>query len=57
MARPFPFEANRAQLVTAGKPSGVFAFVSRRNVMLSPATRALMTLAEHHLARRSGRRD
>ena len=34
----------------------VFAFVSRRNVRLSPATRALMTLAEHHLARRSNDR-
>ena len=31
----------------------VFAFISRRNVRLSPATRALMALAEHHLARRS----
>ena len=30
-----------------------FAFISRRNARLSPATRALMTLAEHHLARRS----
>jgi DNA-binding transcriptional LysR family regulator len=27
-----------------------FAFVRRRNSRLSPATRALMTLAEHHLA-------
>jgi LysR family transcriptional regulator, cyn operon transcriptional activator len=31
----------------------VFAFISRRNVRLSPATRALMALAEHHLAQRS----
>ncbi len=31
-----------------------FAFISRRNARLSPATRALMALAEHHLARRSG---
>ena len=30
-----------------------FAFISRRNARLSPATRALMTLAEHHLAQRS----
>ena len=28
-----------------------FAFIRRRNVRPSPATRALMTLAEHHLAR------
>ena len=28
-----------------------FAFITRRNSRLSPATRALMTLAEHHLAR------
>ena len=28
-----------------------FAFISRRNARLSPATRALMALAEHHLAR------
>jgi LysR family transcriptional regulator, cyn operon transcriptional activator len=27
-----------------------FAFIRRRNARLSPATRALMTLAEHHLA-------
>ena len=27
-----------------------FAFIQRRNVRLSPATRALMTLAQHHLA-------
>ena len=27
-----------------------FAFVGRRNSRVSPATRALMTLAEHHLA-------
>jgi DNA-binding transcriptional LysR family regulator len=30
-----------------------FAFISRRNARISPATRALMALAEHHLARRS----
>jgi LysR family transcriptional regulator, cyn operon transcriptional activator len=30
-----------------------FAFISRRNARLSPATRALMALAEQHLARRS----
>jgi LysR family cyn operon transcriptional activator len=30
-----------------------FAFISRRNARLSPATRALMALAEHHLARRA----
>jgi LysR family transcriptional regulator, cyn operon transcriptional activator len=29
----------------------VFAFIRRRNARLSPATRALMTLAEHHLAK------
>jgi LysR family transcriptional regulator, cyn operon transcriptional activator len=28
-----------------------FAFIQGRGVRLSPATRALMTLAEHHLAR------
>jgi DNA-binding transcriptional LysR family regulator len=28
-----------------------FAFISRRNARTSPATRALMTLAEHHLAK------
>ena len=28
-----------------------FAFIQRRNARLSPATRALMTLAEEHLAR------
>ena len=28
-----------------------FAFIRRRNVRPSPATRALMTLAQHHLAR------
>jgi LysR family cyn operon transcriptional activator len=28
-----------------------FAFIRRRNARLSPATRALMTLAEHHLTR------
>ena len=28
----------------------VFAFIHRRNARLSPATRALMTLAEHRLA-------
>ena len=33
-----------------------FAFITRRNVRLSPATRALMALAEHHLARRSDER-
>jgi hypothetical protein len=27
-----------------------FAFIRRRNSRLSPATRALMTLAQHHLA-------
>ena len=27
-----------------------FAFIRRRNARLSPATRALMTLAQHHLA-------
>jgi DNA-binding transcriptional LysR family regulator len=27
-----------------------FAFIRRRNARVSPATRALMTLAEHHLA-------
>ena len=32
-----------------------FAFIRRRNARLSPATRALMTLAEHHLARLAGR--
>jgi hypothetical protein len=26
-----------------------FAFIRRRNTRVSPATRALMTLAEHHL--------
>jgi hypothetical protein len=26
-----------------------FAFIRRRNSRISPATRALMTLAEHHL--------
>ena len=30
-----------------------FAFISRRNVRLSPATRAFMALAEDHLARRA----
>ena len=29
-----------------------FAFIQRRNARLSPATRALMTLAEQHLASR-----
>jgi LysR family transcriptional regulator, cyn operon transcriptional activator len=28
----------------------IFAFIRRRNARLSPATRALMTLAEQHLA-------
>lgn len=31
-----------------------FAFINRRNARLSPATRALMALAERHLAQRSG---
>ena len=30
-----------------------FAFIQRRNARLSPATRALMTLTEHHLAKHS----
>ena len=33
----------------------VFAFIQRRHTRLSPATRALMTLAEEHLAALAGR--
>jgi DNA-binding transcriptional LysR family regulator len=33
-----------------------FAFITRRNARPSPATRALMALAEHHLAPKGGRR-
>jgi hypothetical protein len=32
-----------------------FAFIQRRNARLSPATRALMTLAEQHITDLSGR--
>ena len=31
-----------------------FAFIQRRNARLSPATRALMTLTQHHLAKHAG---
>ena len=34
-----------------------FAFIRRRNARLSPATRALMTLAQHHLAESRPRRE